>query len=100
MDTMTKSDLLRTFLEQRGVRVPSRMGWAKISCIGPAHFRGDRNPSASVNLTTGRFRCWSCDLKGDIYDLLQILENLDFATAYRKMGGGRLDVAKSEETWL
>lgn len=96
---MTKSDLLRTFLEQRGVRVPQRMGWAKISCINSAgHLRGDRNPSASINLTTGRYNCFACGLAGSAYDLYMHENGVDFATAKRMLGG--MESHTPEPTWL
>ena len=97
---MQKTELLRSYLEERGARIYDRAGYQKLRCpFTERHARGDRNPSASVNMSTGRFRCWSCGLAGDVYDLVKELENLDFATAHRRLGGGRLDVAK-EETWL
>ena len=98
---MTKGELLRTFLEDRGARIYDRAGDQRLRCpFTERHARGDRRPSASVNLTKGRFKCWSCDLSGDVYDLLQVLENLDFVTARRRLGGGQEDVAKEQETWL
>ena len=54
---------------------PSRMGWQKIRCIDKnAHLHGDRNPSASVSLSIGRYHCFSCGLEGDGYELMLHLE--------------------------
>ena len=95
-----KGEILRRFLEERGVRLhPGRMGWQKVSCFGPAHGRGDRNPSASVNLTTGHYRCFACDLSGDAYDLLQVLEGLTFKQALATLGGAQ-SPSVEPETWL
>jgi hypothetical protein len=100
MRVMTdKGELLRSFLEERGVQLPSRQGWTKISCFNDAaHPRGDRNPSASVNLDKGRYRCFACGIEGDAYDLLQQLEGLTFAQARTILGGTAHRVV--EETWL
>lgn len=94
-----KADLLRSYLEERGVRLHARMGYQKISCINKvAHPRGDRNPSASVNLTTGHYKCFACDMHGDVYDLLMAEESLTFKQAQATLGG--MAPTRSEETWL
>lgn len=91
---------MRSFLEERGVRVPSRAGWVKVRCFRTdAHPRGDRNPSASVNLTTGRYHCFACDASGDVYDLYMQETGVDFKTAQTTLGG--VAPTRSEETvWL
>jgi hypothetical protein len=97
---MTKGELLAQFLEERGVRVPHRAGWVKISCINnAAHPRGDRNPSASVNLTEGKYKCFACDMGGDVYDLLRVLENLDYVRAKATLGG-EATTPREQDTWL
>ena len=96
-----KGELLQTFLEERGLYVPPGTGgWRKVSCINDAaHPRGDRNPSASVNLVKGKYKCFACDLGGDVYDLLLVLEGLDFNAARAKLGvvNGQ---PKKEDTWI
>lgn len=93
-----KGDLLRAFLEERGVRVPTRAGWTKVSCFNKAaHPRGDRNPSASVNLGKGRYHCFGCEVSGDVYDLLMVEQNLTFPQAQATLGSVE---QKAEETWL
>ena len=98
--SMSKGELLREYLEQRGARVSShRLGWQKISCINSAgHSRGDRNPSASVNLTTGRYKCFACDLHGDVYDLLMAESGLSYKQALVTLGGKASQ--QPEETWF
>jgi hypothetical protein len=94
-----KAALLRSYLEERGARLSSRSGWQKISCINKvAHPRGDRNPSASVNLTKGYYKCFGCDMAGDVYDLLMSEEGLTFKQAVTTLGGVAPRV--EEETWL
>ncbi len=96
-----KGELLRSFLEERGVYIPQGFGgWRKVSCFNDAaHPRGDHNPSASVNLGTGRYKCFACDLAGDVYDLLLQLDGLDFKAAQAKLGHKQGDLPK-EPTWI
>lgn len=97
-----KGELLRSYLEEQGVRRFIGYGqWKKISCINDlGHPRGDRNPSASVNLDKGYYKCFACDLSGDVYDIVQMLENLDFPQAYRRLGGDKIVATEDEEVWL
>jgi DNA primase len=79
--------------------MPAGHGWRKMRCINEAgHARGDRNPSASVNPTTGRYTCFACGLSGDAYDLLMQLEGIDFLKARATLGG--VASPREEETWL
>lgn len=95
---MTKGELLRQFLNDRGVQVnPARLGWQKVSCFGAGHARGDRNPSASVNLGTGYYHCFACGLAGDVYALLQEVEGIPFKEAKKRIGTVRQN---TEPTWL
>lgn len=64
------------------------------SCPNPAH--ADRNPSFTVDLRTGRARCWSaCAWSGDALDLVRWLEGLDVAEGARRL---RAFVGEWEET--
>jgi hypothetical protein len=72
-----KTDLMEHTLDHLGVRYHHRLGWQKVRCPSAFHVHGDRNPSASVNLTLGRFQCHACDLHGDGFDLMRALEELD-----------------------
>ncbi len=95
-----KSELLQTFLEERGIYIPQgRFGWVKVSCFNDAaHPRGDRNPSASVNLGTGRYKCFACDMGGDIYDLLLALDGLSYVEAKASLSVE--GTGPKESTWL
>lgn len=54
------------------------------SCPHPTH--PDRNPSFTVDLNTGRARCWSrCDFSGDALDLVRWLDGLDVAEGLRRL---------------
>lgn len=44
-------------------------------------FHCDDNPSMSVNLNTGLFKCFACDVGGDSFSFYQRLKGCDFKTA-------------------
>jgi hypothetical protein len=96
-----KGAALVKFLEDRGARFSAtRAGYQKISCINEAgHPRGDRNPSASINLTTGYYRCFACDLSGDAIDLIQALDGLTYSAALTTLGGAKT-TSSEEPVWL
>ncbi len=50
---------------------------------GLCPFHQDRHPSFAVSRLTGRFTCWSCGEKGDIFDWVMKRQNVDFAEAIR-----------------
>ena len=62
---------VRGFYAALGIELP---GWAQqeasIGCFAnpDAHARGDRDPSCSVNVETGAWRCWGCGAKGGAFD--------------------------------
>ena len=55
---------MRTLLQQTGAR-PPKTGQGNWHCGQPAHKRGDRNPSLSVNLHKRVFHCFACGWEGD-----------------------------------
>ena len=67
---MTGGDV-HGFYRTLGIELPQ---WSSqnvsIPCFADpeAHAHGDRNPSCSVSLVTGAWRCWSCGAKGGAYD--------------------------------
>ena len=42
-------------------------GWLSMPCP----FHEDRKPSARINVVAGRFHCHSCQVSGDIFDVVQ-----------------------------
>ncbi|KAB2836209.1 MAG: AAA family ATPase [Candidatus Brocadia sp.] len=66
--------------------IPSLKTSGKADVIGLCPFHDDHNPSLSVNIETGLFRCFSCDAKGDIFTFYQRLKDVDFQTALKEMG--------------
>jgi DNA primase len=55
-------------------------GQTKIRCP----FHDDHNPSAVVNMTTERFRCFACDApSGDSVDVIEGREGIGFSDAIK-----------------
>jgi len=60
--------------------------WAQAPCP----FHNDRNPSLSVNITSGGFICFACGAKGgDIIDFHRKRYQLGFRLAVRQIEGRR-----------
>ena len=62
---------IRGFYDALGIALPE---WATVEasvrCFADpaAHAHEDRDPSCSVNLEIGAWRCWGCGAKGGAYD--------------------------------
>lgn len=71
------------------------------SCFSDSHYRGDANPSASMEKGTTRFYCFSCGMHGNAVTFLAEFENVSPIQAAiwikEKYGG---DAAPSRETIL
>lgn len=79
--------LLERWLTEKRVQFNhGRSGWQKVSCYGAGHYHGDRNPSATINLSTGYYKCFACDLEGDALALVMDEEGLDFKGALDYFG--------------
>ncbi len=66
--------------------VPSLKTNGKPEALGSCPFHNDKNPSLSVNIESGLFRCFACDVKGDIFTFYQKLKGVDFPTALKEIG--------------
>lgn len=66
--------------------IPSLKVNGKPEALGLCPFHDDTNPSLSVNVETGLFRCFSCDAKGDIFNFYMKFKGVDFPTALREIG--------------
>ena len=75
----------RTFWEGELGRLsrPDRKCYAKGRC--PFH-KSRSGQSFSVNLNTGAFCCFGCDVKGDIVSYVMQRDGCDFKTAAKKLG--------------
>ena len=98
----TDKELLMVFvLDKYDVRYNAgRMSWQKVRCFNEyGHRTGDKNPSGSVNLGFGHYRCFACDLSGDGYEILHTLEGWCVKQLNDAFGG---EVISTDErsTWL
>ena len=82
---------VRAELERRGLRLRDsghRDGYdyAMTTCL----FHDDNNPSMSVNLTTGGYKCFAgqCGEQGSFVDLIAHLDGVDYGEARRRVRTG------------
>lgn len=63
---MDKHDVA-AYLTYIGATLPAvGHGWRKMRCP----FHGDKHASAAINYDENRFKCFGCEAKGDVYDLI------------------------------
>lgn len=73
----SKHDLAKV-LEHYGFDIPhGRRGWVTVRCA----FHGDRVKSARLNTENGGFRCFGCDMAGDVYSIIMKKEGVTFNEA-------------------
>lgn len=65
--------------------IPSLKVNGKPEALGLCPFHDDTNPSLSVNLKTGLFRCFACDAKGDVFEFYKRFKDTDFPTALKEI---------------
>lgn len=72
---------IRRVLIHYGATLPNNysMEWLSIRCP----FHKDEHASASFNEKLGKFNCFTCDLGGDVIDLVCQQEHLDTGEALR-----------------
>lgn len=78
-DEIKQSVSMREVAERYGYH-PNRAGF--ISC--PFH-NGDRTPS--MKIYPRDYHCHACGANGDIFSFVMGMENCDFKTAYKSLGG-------------
>lgn len=78
VETLKEAVPIEEILIHYGADVPpARAGWISIECP----FHGDRTPSAGYSADRNAFNCFVCEVRGDIFDIVMELEELDFAEA-------------------
>ena len=96
-----KEQLMMYVLDKYDVRYNAgKQGWQKVRCFNEyGHTKGDKNPSGSVNLGYGHYRCFACELSGDGYEILRELESWGVKQVNEAFGG---EVISTDErsTWL
>lgn len=76
MDKHSIEDVLRHY----GASIPfNKNGWVKMKCC----FHDDTHASATVNFTDNAFKCFACDVQGDVYDIIMEREGLSFVKAVK-----------------
>ena len=80
MNDIEKPDILAVF-EYVGYPNPSprREGWCKIRCF----LHDDRTASASVSVELNRWRCFTCGISEDSYDVLMRERGISLPEAKR-----------------
>lgn len=68
------------YYEKRLGTLKKKPGKNEVSAMCPFH--ADKTPSLSINLTTGLWKCFGCNLGGNIIQFESKLKNIDTRTAY------------------
>ena len=68
------------YLEYVGAILPAvGSGWRKMKCP----FHGDKHASAAIHYDENRFKCFGCEVKGDVYDLIMYKEGGKYSEAIK-----------------
>lgn len=74
------------YFESEGLRLRGRRSWRTTRCV----FHDDKNPSLSVNIHTGGFKCFACDARGgDVLAFHRERHGLCFIDAAKELGAWR-----------
>lgn len=95
---------------KRKVRIEELLGigpgvgrYTRIQCPMPAH--DDKDPSCSVNHKANRFRCFACDEKGSVIDLVMKRDGRTLKEAIKELAEranipfDKQKLAEAEEEW-
>ncbi len=93
-----KVSLLIDYLTDKGVHLNPSRTRQQVSCFNKEyHRRGDRNPSASVDLVKGRYHCFACGISGDVFDLALTCDGIK---PNQLVDDTDLPNPRKEDTWL
>lgn len=80
MSSQTSKHSIVEVLQHYGFTVPlNRGGWQSVRC----QFHNDHVKSARVNIDNGGFRCFACDMAGDVYSLIMKREGVKYGEAVK-----------------
>lgn len=80
MSSPTSKHSIVKVLEHYGFVIPqNRGGWQSVRCA----FHNDHVKSARLNIDNGGFRCFACDMAGDVYSLIMKKEGVDYGKALK-----------------
>ena len=72
-------DLVKNY----GVKKLKQLNNSEYLALCPFH--DDHNPSLSINEEKGIFHCFACNEKGDIFNFVEKIENINFSEAKKKI---------------
>ena len=76
---MNKHDI-SAYLMHVGATLPAvGHGWRKMKCP----FHDDKHASAAINYDDNRFKCFGCEVAGDVYDLIIYKEGGNYIEAIK-----------------
>jgi len=55
--------------------------------VGLCPFHGEKTPSFNVNQELGLYRCWGCQVRGDVITFVREVEHLDFVGTVELLAG-------------
>lgn len=80
MSSQTSKHSIVKVLEHYGFTIPSnRGGWQSVRCL----FHNDHVKSARLNIDGGGFRCFACDMAGDVYSIIMKREGVNYGEALK-----------------
>lgn len=98
IDKLNKNVNIVEFMEEcygSDFSFSNKSDWANTNCPLPNH--DDSSPSFGVNLVDNNYNCFGCNAKGDLINLVQEVENLDFIEAIQKIASfANLDIETSD----
>lgn len=75
----SKHDIVKV-LEHYGFTISTnRGGWVSVRCV----FHNDHVKSARLNIELGGFRCFACDMAGDVYSIIMKREGVNYGEALK-----------------
>ncbi len=77
-DELKRSISMREIVEQYGIRI-DRKGF----CCCPFH----KEKTGSMKIYKDSYYCFGCGESGDIFKFVQKMDNVDFKTAFKQLGG-------------
>ena len=86
IDNLVKSIDIMEFMESEydsDFIISKHTDWANTRCPMPDH--DDANPSFGVNTKTNTYNCFGCGATGDLIQLVQDVEGLNFVEAIHKL---------------
>jgi DNA primase len=75
----SKHDIVKVLEHYGFVISTNRGGWVSVRCV----FHNDHVKSARLNIDLGGFRCFACDMAGDVYSIIMKREGVNYGEALK-----------------